>query len=149
MLEIGVMARPSATRQKMTFHTVKLHERKSKKPWWIKQVWAKEQWILKIGCHFLSYVCSLLIYHPVSLLSTEIQNFDRNPFHPGTMYLYVLFPFGTDLVIILTFKMLSYKNANRCHTLFMPKRHSWKVKVGIYGVLGMILGNYNAPFRVI
>jgi hypothetical protein len=55
--------------------------------------------------------CRMLLYHPVNLLSIEIKILDRDPFHADTKYLYGLFPFGMDLVIILTFKTLSYKNA--------------------------------------
>ena len=83
------------------------------------------------------------------MLSTEFQNIDRVFFLLLVSLLTAFFLFGMDFVIILTFITLSYKNANRCHTIILPRWRSIKVKVGIYGILGTILGNYTLPFNVI
>ena len=83
------------------------------------------------------------------MLSTEFQNLDRVPFLLLASSLTAFFLFGMDFVIILTFITLSYKNAKRCHTIILPRWRSTKMKVGIYGILGMILGNYTLPFKMI
>jgi hypothetical protein len=91
----------------------------------------------------------MLLYHPVSLLSTEFKNLYRGPFPTLSKFVNGFFLFGMDFVIILTFTTLSYKNAKTCHATIVPGRRSIKVEVGIYSILEMILSNYNFPFKVI